>query len=110
MLKEVRGGYGVGLWKAIRREWYVVSGRLSFVVGNGQRVRFLKDRWCGDSPFCVTFPTLFALAASKDAWVKDVWSFIEGGGSWSPHFARPLNDWEMDEADSFLLGLNGKSV
>ena len=35
MLKEVRGGYGVGLWKAIRREWHVVSGRLSFVLGNG---------------------------------------------------------------------------
>ena len=33
-----------------------------------------------------------------------------GGGSWSPHFFRPFNDWEMDEANSFLLGLNGKSV
>ena len=30
--KEVRDGYGVGLWKVIRREWYVVSSRLSFVV------------------------------------------------------------------------------
>ena len=80
------------------------------MVGNGQRVIFWKDRWCGDSPFCVAFPTLFAIDTLKDAGVKDVWSFIEGGGSWSPHFARPLNDWEMDEADSFLLGLNGKSV
>ena len=106
----MRGGYGVGLWKAIRREWDVVSCKLSFVVGNGYRVRFWKDRWCGDSPFCVAFPTLFAIDTLKDAGVKDVWSFIEGGGSWSPHFARPLNDWEMDEADSFLLGLNGKSV
>ena len=33
--KEVKGGYGVGLWKAIRREWHIVSNRLSFVVGNG---------------------------------------------------------------------------
>ena len=38
--KEVRGGYGVGLWKTIRREWIVVSSRLSFLVGNGQRVKF----------------------------------------------------------------------
>ena len=42
--KEVRGGYGVGLWKTIRREWIVVISRLSFVVGNGQRVKFWKDR------------------------------------------------------------------
>ena len=53
--KEVKGGYGVGLWKAIRREWYIVSNRLSFVVGNGQRVRFWKDRWCGHSPFLCCF-------------------------------------------------------
>ena len=65
--KEMRGGYDVGLWKAITREWHVVSSRLSFMVGNGQGVRFWKNRWCGDSPFCVAFPTLFALATSKDA-------------------------------------------
>ena len=39
-----------------------------------------------------------------------MWSFTEGGGSWSPHFSKPFNDWEMDEVHSFLLGLNGKSV
>ena len=38
--KEVKGGYGVGLWKAFRKEWFVVSNRLFFVVGNGQRVKF----------------------------------------------------------------------
>ena len=65
--KEVRGGYGVGLWKAIRRKWHVVSNRLSFVVGNGQRVRFWKDKWCEDSLFFVAFPTLFTIAMSKDA-------------------------------------------
>ena len=65
--KEMSGGYDVGLWKAITREWHVVSSRLSFMVGNGQGVRFWKNRWCGDSPFCAAFPTLFALATSKDA-------------------------------------------
>ena len=51
------------LWKAI--------SRLSFVVGNGQRVKFW-DRWCGAAHFRVSFPTLFALTVSKNAWVKDV--------------------------------------
>ncbi|KAL6336551.1 hypothetical protein AAG906_025102 [Vitis piasezkii] len=39
-----RGGYGVGLWKAIRREWDVVSCRLSFVVG-------IRGAWVKDVSF-----------------------------------------------------------
>ena len=90
--KEVRGGYGLGLWKTFRKEWTVVSSRLYFVLGNGQRVKFWKDRWCGDELLCVSFPSLFALAVFKDAWVKDVWCSNEGGGSWSPHFSKPFKD------------------
>ena len=41
---DVREGYGVGLWKAIRKLEHLVSSRLSFVVGNGQRVSFWKDK------------------------------------------------------------------
>ena len=59
---------------------------------------------------CDSFPSLFALAASKKAWVKDVWNVSEGGGSWSPHFTRPFNDLEVDEVESLLLCLCGKRV
>ena len=38
-----RGGYGVGLWRSLRKDWDVVRSRLFFVVGNGQRVKFWKD-------------------------------------------------------------------
>ena len=38
--REVKDGYGVGLWKTIRKEWHIVSTKLSFVVGNGRRVKF----------------------------------------------------------------------
>ncbi|RVW55305.1 hypothetical protein CK203_089047 [Vitis vinifera] len=72
--KEARGEtHGVGLWKTLRKEWEVVKSRLVFVVGNGKRIKFWKDIWCGNEPLCVFFPSLFALAVSKDAWVKDVW-------------------------------------
>ncbi|RVW37284.1 hypothetical protein CK203_088142 [Vitis vinifera] len=42
--REVRDGYGVGPWKAIRKLGNLVSSRISFVVGNGQRVSFWKDK------------------------------------------------------------------
>ena len=61
-------------------------------------------------PLCVSFPSLFALAVFKDAWVKDVWRYNESGGSWSPLFSRLLNDWELDEVCSFFVALNGKRI
>ena len=73
-------------------------------------VKFWKDIWCGDEPLCVSFPSLFALAVFKDAWVKDVWRCNEGGGSWSPLFSRPFNDWELDEVCRFFVALIGKRV
>ncbi|RVX12604.1 Transposon TX1 uncharacterized 149 kDa protein [Vitis vinifera] len=45
-----------------------------------------------------------------DAWVKDVWRCNEGGGSWSPLFSRPFNDWELEEVCSFFVALNRKQI
>ena len=104
--KEARGL----LWKSLRKDWDVVRSRLFFVVGNGQRVKFWKDFWCGNEPLCVSFPSLFALAVFKYAWVKDVWCSNEGGGSWTPLFSIPFNDWELDEVCRFFLALYRKRV
>ena len=46
-LDEVRGGYGLGVWKGIWRWWPIVSSSVSFGVGNRHRVRFWRDVWCG---------------------------------------------------------------
>ena len=70
--REVREAHGVGLWKGLRMEWDFVGSRISFLVGNGLRVRFWRDRWCGDSPLCVSFSSLFVLTDDKDAWVADI--------------------------------------
>ncbi|KAL6330269.1 hypothetical protein AAG906_040193 [Vitis piasezkii] len=86
--KEVRGSYGVGLWKAIRLLWEFVSSRTLFVVGNGRRVKFWRDRWCGDEPLCVSFPSLFALASLKEVWVADLWVHYSEGGWIEPKLRR----------------------
>ena len=38
-----------------------------YSMDNGRRVRFWKDKWCGDDALCVSFLSLFALAVSKEA-------------------------------------------
>ena len=67
-----RESYGVGLWKALRRWRHLVSNNLSFVVGDGQRIKFWKDRWCKDYHLYLSFSSLFAIACSKEAWVGDI--------------------------------------
>lgn len=104
----MREGFGVEVWKAIRKKWELVSGRISLTVCNGQRVKFWEDKWCGNGPLCDSFLSLFVLASSKNVRVEDMWdSSVPGEGGWSPSFSRPLNDWELGsgkcEEVSFML-------
>ena len=62
-------------------------------MGDGKNVRFWKDKWCGTSRLNEDFPSLFALATSKKAWVTKVWIAEEDRrGSWIPTFNRAFND------------------
>ncbi|RVX20860.1 hypothetical protein CK203_002941 [Vitis vinifera] len=88
-------GYGVGLWKEISKEGSLLLNNVSFSVGDGKRVRFWKDIWCGSNSLCEAFPSLFALAVSKEVWVADCWDLMGEEGGWTPRFSRPFNDWEV---------------
>ena len=41
-----------------------------FFVGDGRRVRFWEDWWCSDEALSRSFPSLYALATSKEVWVS----------------------------------------
>ena len=70
--RDVLGRNGVGLWKAIRKKWGLFDGRVAFHLGNGQRVKFWKDKWCGDATLYTFFPALYVIVDSKDDCVADV--------------------------------------
>ena len=38
--REVRDGYGVGVWKTIKKGWDLFFNRTTFEVGNGRRLKF----------------------------------------------------------------------
>ena len=69
--RDMMGRNGVGLWKAIRKKWGLLDSRVAYHMGNGQRVKFWKDK-CGDGPLCESFPSLFSMSMSKNAWVSEV--------------------------------------
>ncbi|RVW58237.1 LINE-1 reverse transcriptase-like [Vitis vinifera] len=82
--REVREAHGLGLWKGIRMDWELVSNRLVFIVGNGRREESVADVWD---------------------------SLAEGGwGGWNPCFLRAFNDWEVEEASSFMERLHRNRV
>ena len=50
-----RGSYGVGLWKEICKEALQLKLNSEFVVGEGSRVGFWEDVWCGLTFFATLF-------------------------------------------------------
>ncbi|RVW42952.1 hypothetical protein CK203_076318 [Vitis vinifera] len=105
--KEVREGFGVGFWKDIRKEGALLQQKVGFSVGNGRRVKFWKDNWCGNSTLCNSFPSLYAFATYKEAWIEEMWDHYGGEGVWGPRFSRPFNDWEVER---LLLIIRGKRL
>ena len=108
--RGLRGGYGTSLWKEIRKDWFAFSQNAVFVLGDGRRINFWSDVWCGREALSVRFPTLFNLATNKEAKVADIWDIREGVGCWSPTFLRALNDWEIEEMTRFLHTLHDQKL
>lgn len=58
----------------------------------------------------VSFPSLFVLASSKEAWAMDLWTQSSEGGVWSPIFSKHLNDWEIEGLKHSFARLKDKVV
>ena len=60
----VNSPYGVSLWKTISKDWPSFKQFISFDVGDGSRVSFWHDVWCGDRTLKEMYPALFAIACN----------------------------------------------
>jgi hypothetical protein len=72
--KEVGGPYGVGVSKCIRRGWDNFKQHVRYEVGNGSRILFWQDVWCGELPLKNVFPVLFT--------TYNMWKGSMGGGEY----------------------------
>jgi hypothetical protein len=104
----VNSPYGVSLWKTISKDWSSFK-RFSFDVGDGSRVSFWHDVWCGDSNLKETFPTLFAIACNPTASVADILRVHNGTTHWDLTFTRYIQDWESDAMMNLLEILYAKA-
>ena len=57
-----------------------------------------------------SFPSLFVLASSKEAYVTILWNQSNVRGCWTLSFSRHLKDWEIEIMKCFLSKLQEKVV
>ena len=70
--KSVNGPSGVALWKSINQGWPSFSHHILYDIGDGSRVKFWQDHWCGEAPLVVSFPDLFRFCRNKEASVAEL--------------------------------------
>ena len=104
--KNGRGAFGVGLWKDINKETAMLKQHSYFVAGDGKRFRFWKDTWCGTEPLSETFHNIYTMAATKDAYLEDLWDWSREEGRWNSTFLRSFNDWEINDVLNLLATIH----
>jgi hypothetical protein len=103
---EPAGPFGVGVWKNIKKGWDSFSSYTRFVVGDGTKISFWHDLWCGDMTLKIAFPALFGIVRVEDASVADNLEVLGGSNQWNMSFTREAHNWEVDVFASFLQALH----
>jgi len=104
--KQNNDPYGVGPWKYINQLREEFFQEVSFRIGNGNSVKFWKDRWLNKQPLNVSHPAIYRIASDTDSSVAQ----NREGGIWGPHFRRNFQDWELNELFDFFRILEGASM
>jgi hypothetical protein len=72
------GSHGRGLWKFICKDWYHFSNHIRLIPGDGSRISFWGEVWCGSVPLLEVFPGLCNLASNKEASIADNFDSVSG--------------------------------
>ena len=100
--RSVNGPYGVGLWKYISQGWPSFSSHILYDIGDGSRVKFWQDRWCGETSLAVRYPALFRFCRNKDASVAKLMLFANGVLFWDVSFFRGVHVRDLEALSNFM--------
>ena len=100
----------MSLWKAISKETGQLKQNCELVLGDGKRIKFWEDTWCGGLPLSEVFPALYTNTGSKGAMIADIWVFSRDQGAWDPKFERSFNDWELEVVQTFIGQINSRFI
>jgi hypothetical protein len=98
---DISGSHGVGLWKYTYKGWQVFKSHFRFDPGEGSKIRFWDDIWCGDRALKEAFLGLFIIASLKEASIADNMVHSNRIIQWNIQFTRLIHDWEVEVLASF---------
>ena len=98
-------------WKVISSLYKEFSQLVSFKVGNGNTVRFWKDKWLGENSLKELFPSLFRLSDLKSqpisAFLEVPRIQVEGTTSWNFHFPSTCSTGKSNNCKSYFTVWKG---
>jgi hypothetical protein len=65
---------------------------IRFELGNGSKIRFWDDVWCGEMTIKEAFPVLYGIAREKDAFVAAHLNSSNGSLQWDVSFIRAAHN------------------
>jgi hypothetical protein len=86
------------------------ANHVRYEVGDGSKVLFWHDVWCGEQPLKNIFPKLFTIACMKDVWVAETMQVHNGCTHWHVLFTWPVEDWEVELVSRFFELLYSQKV
>ena len=98
----MNGPYGVGLWKYSSQGWSFFSSQILFDIGDGSRVKFWQDWWCGESSLIDRYPALFRFCRNKEASVAKLMLFANGVLFWDVSFFRGVHVRDLEALSDFM--------
>jgi len=65
-------------------------------VGEGNKIRFWKDKWVGGTSLCSRFPGLYAISNCKDSTVGELGGWTHNEWVWNLTWRRTRLEWEKN--------------
>jgi hypothetical protein len=85
--------------------WQNFRRFFKYDLGEGSKIRFWDDVWCGDRAVKEEYPNLFNIARFKEASIADNMERSSDSIQWNIQFTRLIHDWEVGELFSFYKRL-----
>lgn len=83
---------------------------MAFEVGDGKRVKFWEDTWCGERMLKNEFADMYGLAIDPKLLVADYMSLMGGVIVWNLTLRRNLFDWEILRVIELLSPLQAMHI
>ena len=88
----------------------LLSRHIRYDIGDGSRVKFWQDRWCGETPLAVSYPELFKVCRNKEASMAELMKSPNGVLFWDVSFFRGVHVQELEVLSSFMEFIYNSSI